>query len=330
MKDTSLRLVTMLQLIPRRAPGVSRAEISEKLEYRGYEVSDRTVQRDLVRLSAEYPLLCDEQSTPRWYWAPNAPEITLPGHDAFSALTWQLIEQHLKPLLPPALAREAQAHIESARDYLNRESVSQYRRWVDRVRVLPRSMQLLPPDTEPGVFERIYEGLLKSRQLAIDYQSRVDGARRSMRIHPLAMVVRDSVQYLIVTIDDFDDLRQLAMHRVLSAELLEQPAREPKGFNLDAYISEGHFSYSYGSKIKLVLKFDPYTAQHLKETPLSPDQRIRELPDGQIEISAHVDDSDQLRWWLLGFGENVEVLKPVALRRHMRDISATLLSRYQS
>ena len=52
----------------------------------------------------------------------------------------------------------------------------------------------------------------------------------------------------------------------------------------------------------------------MSETPVSKDQKYKEEKNGKIRISGTVADTEQLRWWILGFGENVEVIKPSTLR----------------
>ena len=51
---------------------------------------------------------------------------------------------------------------------------------------------------------------------------------------------------------------------------------------------------------------------------MSKDQKYKEEKNGKIRISGAVADTEQLRWWILGFGENVEVIKPKALRDEVK------------
>ena len=68
------------------------------------------------------------------------------------------------------------------------------------------------------------------------------------------------------------------------------------------------------NQIKLMAIFDSKTAFHLSETPLSNDQKLVKKWDGRIQVTATVKNTSQLRWWLLGFGKYVEVVKPKSLR----------------
>ena len=63
--------------------------------------------------------------------------------------------------------------------------------------------------------------------------------------------------------------------------------------------------------------FDAITANHLSESRLSKDQVIEKLDDEHFKISAIVQDTEQLFWWLQSLGGRVEVLEPEVLRNKM-------------
>lgn len=99
-KDTLLRLIALLRIIP-RAPGrIATKTLLEKLKDDGFSVSLRTVQRDQDRLSLPFALQRDESSPSlRWSLSENAP-IDLSAMDTPTALALYLAESHLQTLLP--------------------------------------------------------------------------------------------------------------------------------------------------------------------------------------------------------------------------------------
>ncbi|HNH44897.1 MAG TPA: WYL domain-containing protein, partial [Agitococcus sp.] len=66
-----------------------------------------------------------------------------------------------------------------------------------------------------------------------------------------------------------------------------------------------------GESIRLKAKFTKVVGDHLYESKLSEDQVITELDDTHLLIEATVKHTQQLVWWLRGFGDAVEVLEPV-------------------
>jgi len=127
---------------------------------------------------------------------------------------------------------------------------------------------------------------------------------------------------------DYPDIRLLTLHRMLEAQALAKPACAPDGFNLDAYIFSGELDFAVGGTVKLKVLFSRDAAFHLDERPLSDDQTIAEQKDGRMLVTTTVQDTSELRWWLLGFGDQVEVLKPVGLRNHFTEIASNMAKAY--
>jgi hypothetical protein len=65
---------------------------------------------------------------------------------------------------------------------------------------------------------------------------------------------------------------------------------------------------------------------HLAKCLLAPDQEL--TPEGRdlVRVRATVLDTKELRWWLLGFGEQVTLLAPTRLRDRMRETVASMAS----
>ena len=79
----------------------------------------------------------------------------------------------------------------------------------------------------------------------------------------------------------------------------------------------------------MVVRFTLGAAEHLLETRLSLNQQI--VPDqaGWVRLQATVPNTAQLRWWLMGFGEGVEVLEPASLRQEFVNMAQSLNGMYQ-
>jgi predicted DNA-binding transcriptional regulator YafY len=64
------------------------------------------------------------------------------------------------------------------------------------------------------------------------------------------------------------------------------------------------------------------------DTLLGADQVIEELDDDRALVRATVQDTAELHWWLLGFGELVEVRAPAALREQFRQRAGAMAALY--
>ncbi len=68
---------------------------------------------------------------------------------------------------------------------------------------------------------------------------------------------------------------------------------------------------------------------HLKESPISKNQKITETDDGFLIIEDEVDDILEFRWWIRAFGDTVEVLQPKSLREEFAQMSKRMSSKYE-
>jgi predicted DNA-binding transcriptional regulator YafY len=130
---------------------------------------------------------------------------------------------------------------------------------------------------------------------------------------------------------NFTDVRQLALHRMRAAMILEEQSCRPDGFSLDGYIAGGGFGYpESGETIRLEALFSQPAAVHLAECPLSDDQQILPQDAETVPLCATVLDTKELRWWLLGFGDQVTVQSPPALRDSMCVTAKNMAAQYMT
>lgn len=328
--DTLLRQWQMLRLIPRHPQKISARDLLEKLKSEQFDVAKRTVERDLLSLSDKFPLVSDERERPYgWSWQKNAPLFSLPGLSHTEALTLAMVEQHLNTLLPSSTLKQLQPYFDAAKQHLdNNQQGDHARSWLNKVRTVPPSQPLLPPAIKPAVQQVVYEALLADRQLNIKYLKRDQTKAVEYRIHPLAAIQRGPITYLCCRFGDYEDLRTLAVHRIQAATLLEEASVVPTGFSIDAVIEGGTFGFGSGKLITLVVHFYDGAGDHLYETPLAQGQTLTTLEQGSVRLAATVPDTQQLGWWLLGFGDGAEVIEPKALRERMASNIQRMQGRY--
>jgi len=329
--DTLSRQWQLLRLLPRHPRKITAGDLQKRLERDGFETTKRTIERDLNALSESFPILLDDRDKPYgWSWKKDAPALTVPGLTAPQALAFALVRQFLEPLLPASTVAELKDHFEAAERLLG--SLPKTRgvpSWTGKVRVVPPAQPLLPPKMNPKVQATVYEALLLNRQVQIAYHKRGATAPVEYTVHPLAVVQRGPVTYLVCTLFNYKDVLLLAFHRILSAIVLEESSNYPKDFKLDEYLASGALNFGRGDEVNLELIFAKDAAEHLHETPLSADQQIEPLDADRVRVTARVVDSPQLTWWLLAFGDGVEVIGPDHLREMFVRTAVSLSRLYQ-
>ncbi len=326
MTDTTLRHLKLLELLPRQPLKKSPQALREDLSQIGFEVSIRTIQRDLKTLSSILPLISDERDKPYgWSWHKNAQGLN-PAMDPIEALTFSLAEEYLEPIMPSKSFNRLKIFFDRANNVLNELDKSSIKKWRDNVRVVPQWQTLIPPEIQDKAESEIYEALLRGNQIEGYYQKRGQSQPDKRTINPLGIVLQGVVHRLICTMDDSPDIpRHLPIHRFKEAKLIPTKVKKPKNFNIDEFIKSQNIGFLINDKpINLVAVFQPMAGFHLTETPVAKDQELIKLKDGSYELKVTLPDTSQLRWWLLGFGELVEIKKPYCLRAEFKNVAKDL------
>ena len=329
--DTILRYFEMLRFIPKEPDCISTPDLLKKLQDEGYDIDIRTVQRDLNKLSISglFPFTSSEDTKPLcWFWPKHLPRLQLPMMSADEALTFKLVEQFLDPLLPISVKAHLADYFALAENTLK---VSPLADWVDKVRIVSNNQSLLPAEIDRAVLDVVYVALLRNQRFSGTYQPRNDEIK-VYEVNPLGLMFKGSAVFLVATLWDYQDIKQLALHRFSKADLLDKSLSVPSGFSLENYVAEGGFDYPIipEHSIHLRLNIKSWIKKYLSETPLSANQQISQLDETTFQLQATVKDTLQLRWWLRSFAADAEILEPLALREEFVQIAQALSQIYPS
>lgn len=314
-RATVARQWQLLSLLPARGSGKSASALRAELNLHGYDVSKRQVERDLRELSSIFPLHCNDSSIPYgWRWADGA-ERGLPGMDAAEALSLAMAHQTIAPLLPASMLDLLRPRFLMAERMLAELGQSnKLASWKGKVHSAPLQLSLMAPKINGEVVRLVHETLLCEEQIEVTYQQ-ATGSPRTFCLHPLGLIQRGPVGYLLATAWEYEDPRLYALHRMVSGQRTHEPARIPGGFDLQAWLIAGGAQFGDDfTPMAVQLRCDSALLGILQETPLAADQTI--LDD---VVAVTLPNSWELQWWLLSQGPAVEVLSPPILRQSIAE-----------
>ena len=325
-KETSNSLYRQWQILSRLSTGkwMGTRELQETLEREGIEISLRTIQRDLNQISQRFPIESNKTVPQGWRWRSDAPIQSLPHMTSSQAVTFMMVEEHLKHLLPPSLVEEMNPWFDLARRSLSTQN--NVRQWINRVRIVPANQPLIPPIVEKAAQQAIYEGLLQDKQIECVYRARGPlGEDRNYTLNPLALVQKGSIIYLICTRHDKTEVQTFALHRFKSANVLDTRALHPVNFDIDAYIDSGALGFRVDfnkatEMVDLELIMNEADALYFTESQLSKQQTITQISDELFKVSASVPFTSQLVWWLRSFGKKIIRIEPLNVFNAVHEI----------
>jgi predicted DNA-binding transcriptional regulator YafY len=327
---TLARQWELLRILPSRRPGHPVIQLRNNLSEKGFDVSKRTVQRDLIELSAIFPIATYDDDIPfGWYWSNQARGFDILGMELTEALSLGLLEDVLRQIMPPTFLSALEGKFSMAREKLSALPKNRNARWKDLVCYVPPGLPFIPPTLAKGVLPAIQDALLQQKQLSVVYRKAGSKEASEQILNPLSLIQQGARSYLVACAFDYDNPIQYALHRIISAKILTEPSRRPKGYALDGFIASGANQFGEVKSTILKAQVSSDLAGLLEETPLSKDQKIT-TRSGINTLTATVSESWNLYFWVLSQGEAIVVQKPLTLRKNIISTLEGALGNYKS
>ena len=95
---------------------------------------------------------------------------------------------------------------------------------------------------------------------------------------------------------------------------------------------KGSFGVYSGGRdlIAMRIRFDPWAGQLVKERRWHPSQEIRELRNGEVELTLELSSFVEIVPWILGWGNHARALAPKALVEEVRKVVAEVGRMYRN
>ncbi len=301
------RILDIIQQIATQPGRWTRKKLAEC-----HEVSQRMIQKDLelVRVRLGLPIE-REQGGYSFKRLPQLPTASYSFSEAVALLSAARLAQAVPGVnsveLAAAIARLEVIFPDELRPLL-REATDQ----------LPRHAVKTHRQTILSLFHR---SLVEQKQTRMFYATGSREGDVSERIvEPYHLMPYGRSWHLIAYDHKRDAVLQFKIDRVQEAEILDDVYAIPSHFDLDVYLGSG-WGLMRGSATApedVVLIFEPEAGRWVAEEQWHSSQASEELADGRLQITFHVGITPEMVSWLLYYGGNVWVERPLWLREEVR------------
>ncbi len=178
------------------------------------------------------------------------------------------------------------------------------------------------------VFHTILDAIQREKVLQIDYKSPVEPVFTT-NLEPYRLYFNRHSWYVIGRSTLHMETRTFHLGRIVNFELTDRGYTIPPGFTLKQYFGNAwRMIREPGPDQAVVVRFSPLVAQNVAEIHWHPTQKILRNEDGSIDFYVTVSGLREISWWILGYGKEAEVLKPLALREMIRKHIRELAEKY--
>jgi predicted DNA-binding transcriptional regulator YafY len=329
--EKTLRWLHLFDLLAAHPGGLTVGQLHSRLgqDDAVRHCTRRTVERDLeeMSLSGVIGLYNPDPDALPATWALQANALggrTLSPH---GAATLKMVLRYLDGVLPPTMLASLRQQEAQADKVLALRDASDpgKRPWTSKVRMLPDGHRLLPPHIPTQLLATAHEALASERQVRASYRKPGAGEESVRDYSVLGLVIRPPKYQLVVRTDR--DPHLLNLHRIGTIVLLDSATAWPEGFDLDAWLATGAADTRLGDRIETVIDTTSPLAEYWRETPLGANQRI-EAGEHGARVTVPLLQTESMRRYLLGLGDQMTVVAPASLRDWLRDEAARLAARY--
>jgi proteasome accessory factor B len=166
------------------------------------------------------------------------------------------------------------------------------------------------------VYQDLVAAIEKRRVVQIEYESLTEWENIVTRLRPYQLLFSQHSWYVFGRSSLHREVRVFNLSRIKSLEVLNKRFIMPRNFDLDRHLRNAwNLIPDAGRDSHVVVRFKPLVARNVAEVNWHQTQRTEFQPDGSMLFRATVSGLSEIAWWILGYGDQAEVLQPARLRQ---------------
>jgi proteasome accessory factor B len=114
------------------------------------------------------------------------------------------------------------------------------------------------------------------------------------------------------------DMRKFVPARMSDLKVTKRKFEKPKDFSVDKLLKGSFGVHSGGKPTEMTVWFDRARAQLVREKKWHHSQEIRELGNGELEVTFELSSFVEIVPWILGWGEHARAVDPSELVQEVR------------
>ena len=313
--DRLLSILLLLQVHRR----LTARELARRLE-----VSERTIHRDMVALgTAGVPVYAERGSGGGWSLIESyRTNLTGLNDTEIQALFLTRPPRILADLGLDRAAEAALIKLLAALPSVSRSGAEEVRQ-----RILVETAGWRQSDEATPCLRAVQEAVWQDRRLRFTYARAETPVERE--VDPLGLVAKGSAWYLVAAV--YGEPRTYRISRMLSAAVLDEPARRPPEFDLSAYWEQSSRQFQANlPRYAFSIRIAPEAHEHLGEPGVHL-RVLREEPpgaDGWATLELEVEMEREAAALALAFGGQLDVLAPESLRDLVARLAAEVVAHY--
>ena len=179
-------------------------------------------------------------------------------------------------------------------------------------------------------FDALAKATAAHRQLELSYRKPGSKQAQPRIVDPYHLANINGEWFLFAYDHLRKDIRTFVPSRIQSVRPTGQTFPRPEKFSVEKILRDSFGVHSAQGDYNVVIRFDTYAADYIREKRWHPSQTLRELKDGGVELRLKLSSLGEIQRWILGWGGSAVVIAPPELITSVTKAAQALLTNQRS
>ncbi|MBA7477560.1 hypothetical protein ES707_12971 [subsurface metagenome] len=174
-------------------------------------------------------------------------------------------------------------------------------------------------------FAQLQQAIVKKRKVNILYHSLFEGTIIDVELCPYHLLYNNRAWYVLGRSSLHESVRTFKLNRIRELTTTERCFVDGENFDVYEYFGRAWSMIPEGKIYNIKLRFLPKVANNVAEVQWHSTQKVIRNSDGSATVEFRVDGIGEITWWILGYGDQVQVLAPKELRKKVLEVSKNMV-----
>jgi len=173
-------------------------------------------------------------------------------------------------------------------------------------------------------FAQLQQAIVKKRKVNIRYHSLFEGTIIDVELSPYHLLYNKRAWYVLGRSSLHKSVRTFKLNRIRELTTTQRCFVDGEKFDVYDYLGRAWSMIPEGRIYNIKLRFLPKVANNVAEVQWHSTQKVVRNSDGSATVEFRVDGLGEITWWILGYGDQVQVLAPKTLRKKVLEVAKNM------
>jgi predicted DNA-binding transcriptional regulator YafY len=175
------------------------------------------------------------------------------------------------------------------------------------------------------VFAQLQEAIAKKRKVNIRYYPFFESGVVNIELCPYRLFYNNQKWHVLGRSSLHNSVRTFELNCIRELTNTEECFLGDEDVDVSEYLGRAWSMVPEGRIYHVKLHFMPKVANNIAEVKWHSTQKVTRNSDGSAIVEFRVDGLSEITWWILGYGDQVQVLAPKVLRERVLEVATNMI-----